>query len=171
MGDYAFTTLIPKLGVVRHRGREFVLADIPGLIEGAADGAGIGDRFLGHIERCRVLIHLIDITGQGDQDPAEAMRVVEEELTAYGAGLDGKPRLVALNKLDLADSELAAEFAKELKAAGADDVFAVSGATGEGIDALMDAVLGYLPERTSTETKGHEVEDIAEEEGGEWSPI
>lgn len=171
VGDYAFTTLIPKLGVVRHKGREFVLADIPGLIEGAADGAGIGDRFLGHIERCRVLVHLIDITGTGDQDPVEAMRVVEEELSAYGAGLDDKPRLVALNKVDLADAELAEEFAKELKAAGADDVFAVSGATGEGIDALMDAVLGYLPDRTSTETKGHEVEEIDGEEGGEWSPI
>lgn len=171
VGDYAFTTLIPKLGVVRHKAREFVLADIPGLIEGAADGAGIGDRFLGHIERCRVLIHLIDITGQGEQDPVEAMRVVEEELTAYGAGLDDKPRLVALNKLDLADAELAEEFAKELKAAGADDVFPLSGATGEGIDALMDAVLAYLPERTSTETKGHQIEDLEEEEGGEWSPI
>ena len=74
----------PNLGVVRHRGREFVLADIPGLIEGAAEGAGIGDRFLGHIERCRVLIHLVDITGTEDADPAEAMRVVEEELAAYG---------------------------------------------------------------------------------------
>lgn len=171
VGDYAFTTLIPKLGVVRHKGREFVLADIPGLIEGAADGAGIGDRFLGHIERCRVLIHLIDITGTGDQDPVEAMRVVEEELAAYGAGLEDKPRLVALNKIDLADAELAEEFAKELKAAGADDVFAVSGVSGKGIDALMDAVLTYLPDRTSTETKGQEVEDIDEEEGGEWSPI
>ena len=169
--DYAFTTLVPKLGVVRHKGREFVLADIPGLIEGAADGAGIGDRFLGHIERCRVLIHLVDITGQGDQDPAEAMRVVEEELEAYGEGLEDKPRLIALNKIDLADGELAAEFAKELMAAGAEDVFAVSGATGQGIEALMDAVLSYLPDRTSTETKGNEVEDIEEEEGGNWSPI
>jgi len=171
VGDYAFTTLVPKLGVVRHKGREFVLADIPGLIEGAADGAGIGDRFLGHIERCRVLIHLVDITGQGDQDPAEAMRVVEEELEAYGEGLEDKPRLIALNKIDLADGELAAEFAKELMAAGADDLFAVSGATGQGIEALMDAVLSYLPDRTSTETKGNEVEDIEEEEGGNWSPI
>lgn len=171
VGDYAFTTLVPKLGVVRHKGREFVLADIPGLIEGAADGAGIGDRFLGHIERCRVLIHLVDITGQGDQDPAEAMRVVEEELEAYGEGLEDKPRLIALNKIDLADGELAAEFAKELMAAGAEDVFAVSGATGQGIEALMDAVLSYLPDRTSTETKGNEVEDIDEEEGGNWSPI
>ena len=171
VGHYAFTTLVPKLGVVRHKAREFVLADIPGLIEGAADGAGIGDRFLGHIERCRVLIHLIDISGTGDQDPAEAMRIVEEELSAYGAGLDEKPRLVALNKIDLADGELAAGFAEELLAAGAEQVFAVSGATGEGIEALLDAVLGYLPDRTATETKGVEVEDMHGGEGSEWSPI
>ena len=168
VGHYAFTTLIPKLGVVRHKGREFVLADIPGLIEGAADGAGIGDRFLGHIERCRVLSHLIDIAGE---DPAKALRVVEEELAAYGAGLNDKPRLVALNKLDLADGELGAAFAEELKAAGAAEVFNVSGASGEGVDALLDAVLAYLPDRTSTETKTVEVEDEDEEGAGEWSPI
>ncbi|MFN3989846.1 MAG: Obg family GTPase CgtA [Erythrobacter sp.] len=171
VGDYAFTTLVPKLGVVRHKGREFVLADIPGLIEGAADGAGIGDRFLGHIERCRVLIHLIDITGTEDADPAEALRIVEEELAAYGAGLEDKPRLIVLNKRDLADAELVAGFTQELKAAGADQVFAVSGATGEGIAALMDAVLAYLPDRTATETRGSEVEDAAEGEAGEWSPL
>ncbi|WP_298336985.1 GTPase ObgE [uncultured Erythrobacter sp.] len=167
VGHYAFTTLIPKLGVVRHKGREFVLADIPGLIEGAADGAGIGDRFLGHIERCRVLIHLIDIAGE---DPVEAMRVVREELAAYGAELEDKPQLVALNKLDLADAELAEAFSEELLRAGADKVFTVSGASGEGIEGLLDAVLAYLPERTSTETKAVEVEETAED-GGEWSPI
>lgn len=171
VGDYAFTTLVPKLGVVRHRGREFVLADIPGLIEGAADGAGIGDRFLGHIERCRVLIHLIDITGTEDADPAEALRIVEEELAAYGGGLEDKPRLIALNKLDLADSELVAGFTQELQAAGASQVFAVSGATGEGIAALMDAVLTYLPDRTATETKGNEIEDAPTGEADEWSPL
>ena len=168
VGAYAFTTLVPKLGVVHHKGREFVLADIPGLIEGAADGAGIGDRFLGHIERCRVLIHLIDIAGT---DPVEAMRIVETELEAYGAGLSDKPRLVALNKLDLADAELGEGFAEELLAAGADKVFRVSGATGEGIAELLDAVLGYLPDRTATETKAAEVEDVEEDGAGEWSPL
>lgn len=171
VGHYAFTTLVPKLGVVRHKGREFVLADIPGLIEGAADGAGIGDRFLGHIERCRVLIHLIDIAGD---DPAEAMRVVRDELAAYGAGLEDKPQLVALNKLDLADKELGEAFSKELLDAGADKVFTVSGVSGEGIEQLLDAVLGYLPDRTSTETKTVEVEDestLGVGEEGEWSPI
>ncbi|MDD3799447.1 MAG: GTPase ObgE [Novosphingobium sp.] len=170
VGDYAFTTLIPKLGVVRHKGREFVLADIPGLIEGAADGAGIGDRFLGHIERCRVLIHLIDISGMGEgQDPVEAMQIVEDELAAYGGGLDEKPRLVALNKIDLADAELAAAFAEELKAAGAEEVFPISGATGEGIEALLDAVLSYLPAATMTERPTGEVED--EDEAEPWSPL
>ncbi len=169
VGDYAFTTLIPKLGVVRHKGREFVLADIPGLIEGAAEGAGIGDRFLGHIERCRVLIHLIDIS---HEDPATAMRIVENELEAYGAGLEDKPRIVALNKIDLADAELAKGFAAELIEAGADEVFPVSGATGDGINELLDAVLGYLPSRTSTEQPGTvEAEGEQPEEEKPWSPI
>ena len=166
VGDYAFTTLIPKLGVVRHKGREFVLADIPGLIEGAAEGAGIGDRFLGHIERCRVLIHLIDISGP---DPAEAMQIVESELDAYGDVLAGKPRLIALNKIDLADPELVAGFAAELKAAGAEEVFPVSGATGAGIDALLDAVLAYLPERSSSAQPEDPFVDEAPEKP--WSPL
>ncbi|QZH75440.1 MAG: GTPase ObgE [Erythrobacter sp.] len=171
VGDYAFTTLVPKLGVVNHKGREFVLADIPGLIEGAADGAGIGDRFLGHIERCRVLLHLVDIQGE---DPVEAMRVVEAELAAYGEGLEDKPRLVALNKIDLADAELAAAFSEELKQAGAEAVYPVSGATGAGIPALMDAVLAFLPDRTVTEQPGTipqdgDVEAPAEEKP--WSPL
>ena len=167
VGDYAFTTLVPKLGVVRHHDREFVLADIPGLIEGAAEGAGIGDRFLGHIERCRVLIHLVDITGP---DPAEAMRVVEAELDAYGADLADKPHLIALNKIDLADAELAAGFAEELREAGAERVFPISGATGAGIPALLDAVLEYLPARTATENPGTAVQDEDEPEG-DWSPL
>lgn len=166
VGDYAFTTLVPKLGVVRHRDREFVLADIPGLIEGAAEGAGIGDRFLGHIERCRVLIHLIDIS---DTEPAEGMRIVERELEAYGEGLSEKPRLIALNKVDLADAELAEGFAQELREAGADRVFPISGATGAGVGALLDAALDYLPARTATENP-HTVND-EDEPDGEWSPL
>ena len=166
VGDYPFTTLRPQLGVVRHKAREFVLADIPGLIAGAADGAGIGDRFLGHIERCRVLIHRIDIHGK---DPAEAMQVGEEELEAYGAGLDEKPRLITLNKIDLVDRELVEAFTAELKAAGAERVFAVSGATGEGLEELMDAVLEHLPAATVTERPQGEVEEEAEAKP--WSPL
>ncbi len=180
VGDYAFTTLIPKLGVVRHKTREFVLADIPGLIEGAADGAGIGDRFLGHIERCRVLIHLVDIAGP---DPAEAMRTVADELAAYGAGLEDKPRLVALNKVDLADAELAQGFAAELKAAGAARVFPIAAATGAGIEALLDAVLAHLPSEASPgddaePRSGADADAEADAEGArpdaddrQWSPL
>jgi GTP-binding protein len=166
VGDYAFTTLVPKLGVVRHKGREFVLADIPGLIEGAAEGAGIGDRFLGHIERCRVLIHLIDISGT---DPAEAMRIIESELDAYGDVLADKPRLVALNKIDLADPELVAGFAAELQAEGAAEVFPISGATGEGIEALLDAVLAYLPEKSAPVQPEGSIEEETPDKP--WSPL
>ncbi|WP_338466430.1 GTPase ObgE [Novosphingobium sp. ZN18A2] len=166
VGAYAFTTTRPQLGVVRHRNREFVLADIPGLIEGAADGAGIGDRFLGHIERCRVLVHLIDITGT---DPVEALDIVETELEAYGAGLDEKPRLVALNKIDLVDAELVEAFSQELTDAGVDAVFPISGATGKGLDALLDAALQYLPAATVTERPDGEVEEAQDEKP--WSPL
>jgi len=165
VGDYPFTTLRPQLGVVRHRNREFVLADIPGLIAGAAEGAGIGDRFLGHIERCRVLIHLIDIHGT---DPAEAMEVIADELEAYGGGLDEKPRLIALNKIDLVDKELVDAFTKELKAAGAKKVFPISGATGKGMDKLLDAVISHLPAATVTERPDGE-QELADEKP--WSPL
>ncbi|WP_313439201.1 GTPase ObgE [Novosphingobium sp.] len=165
VGDYAFTTLRPQLGVVMHKNREFVLADIPGLIAGAAEGAGIGDRFLGHIERCRVLVHLIDIS---NTDPVEAMHIVEEELEAYGGDLDGKPRLVALNKIDLVDDELAAAYAKELIKAGAQEVFPISGATGKGMSKLLDAVIDYLPAATVTERPDGEQEETDEKP---WSPI
>lgn len=165
VGDYPFTTLRPQLGVVRHRNREFVLADIPGLIAGAAEGAGIGDRFLGHIERCRVLVHLIDINGT---DPAEAMEIIEDELAAYGEGLEEKPRLIALNKVDLADPELVAGFIEELEDAGAEEVFPISGATGEGLDALLDAVISYLPAATVTERPEGERE---ESDDTPWSPL
>ncbi|MBS0480829.1 MAG: GTPase ObgE [Proteobacteria bacterium] len=165
VGDYAFTTLRPQLGVVRYKNREFVLADIPGLIAGAAEGAGVGDRFLGHIERCRVLIHLIDVNGV---DPAEALRIVEDELEAYGAGLEDKPRLVALNKIDLVDAELIRAFSKELRAAGVAAVFPISGATGKGIDALLNAVIEYLPAATVTERPDGEIE---EGDDRPWSPV
>ena len=165
VGAYPFTTLRPQLGVVRHKAREFVLADIPGLIEGAAEGAGVGDRFLGHIERCRVLIHLIDITGD---DPAEALRIVQDELEAYGGGLTDKPQLIALNKIDLADAELAKGFAKELKAAGAGKVFPISGATGEGVSKLLDAVIAHLPAATQSERPAGERETADE---ADWSPL
>jgi GTP-binding protein len=165
VGDYPFTTLRPQLGVVYHKHREFVLADIPGLIAGAAEGAGVGDRFLGHIERCRVLIHLIDVNGT---DPADALDIIEDELAAYGAGLDEKPRLIVLNKIDLVDAELVKAFTKELKAAGAKKVFAISGATGKGMDKLLDAVIERLPAATVTERPQGEREEA---DAKPWSPL
>src|SRR6476661_1309486 len=112
VGDYPFTTLRPQLGVVRHKGREFVIADIPGLIEGAAEGAGIGDRFLGHVERTRLLLHLVD--GSGD-DPAEAYRIVRGELDSYGAGLEDKAEIVALTKADMLDGKSLNRIAKAVE--------------------------------------------------------
>src|SRR5438309_7221768 len=116
VGDYPFTTLRPQLGVVRHKGREFVVADIPGLIEGAAEGAGVGDRFLGHVERTRLLLHLVDASAD---DPVEAYRIVREELAAYGAGLERKPEIVALTKADLLDSKRLGKVAAAVEKAAA----------------------------------------------------
>src|SRR5437762_3004202 len=116
IADYPFTTLNPQLGVVESDGREFVLADIPGLIEGAHEGSGLGDRFLGHIERCRVLLHLIDGTGE---HAGEAYKTVRHELEAYGHGLPDKPEIVALNKADALDAgELRQQVARLERAAG-----------------------------------------------------
>ena len=164
VGDYPFTTIRPQLGVVSHRGKEFVIADIPGLIEGAADGAGIGDRFLGHIERCRVLLHLVD--GHGS-DPVKAYNVVQGELEAYGAGLEDKPQVVALNKADLLDEELIEAISAELKAAGAADVLPLSGATGEGLDAVLDKLASYIEVKIVEEAE----DEGGATESGEWSPL
>ena len=160
VGEYPFTTLRPQLGVVRHRGREFVLADIPGLIEGAAEGAGIGDRFLGHVERCRALLHLVDVAGE---DPVEAWRVVRGELDAYGAGLEDKPEFVALSRADLVDAKDAAKLRKKLaKATGAEPLL-VSAATGDGVDALLDALFELIGEVDGAEQR--------EQEPADWSPL
>ena len=162
VGEYAFTTTRPQLGVVRHRQREFVVADIPGLIEGAAEGAGIGDRFLGHIERCRVLLHLVDAN---DPDVAESYRIVREELAAYGAGLDEKPVVVALNKIDTLDDELIRALSAELEEASDAEVVPISGAAGTGIDWVLDRLLDAIPD------KGAPVEDDGAEEEVAWSPL
>ncbi len=158
VGDYPFTTLHPKLGVVRHKNVDFVLADIPGLIEGAAEGAGIGDRFLGHVERTRVLLHLVDAN---NEDVVEAWRTVRGELEAYGAGLDDKPEVIALNKTDTIDAEMSAALAAELEQASGAKVFPVSGATGAGVEAVLDALVGRL---------GRLAEEEAVEEK-DWSPL
>src|SRR2546421_3189024 len=141
VGDYPFTTLRPQLGVVRHKGREFVIADIPGLIEGAAEGAGVGDRFLGHVERTRLLLHLVDASAD---DPAEAYRIVRDELAAYGAGLERKPEIVALTKADLLDAKRLGEVAAAVKKTAGSTPLSVSAPLGEGVDRLLDAVIERL---------------------------
>ncbi|MBX9797171.1 GTPase ObgE [Sphingomonas sp.] len=141
VGDYPFTTTRPQLGVVRHQGREFVVADIPGLIEGAADGAGIGDRFLGHIERCRVLLHLVDATAD---NPVENYRIVRGELAAYGAGLDDKPEVIALNKVDAIDPADAKKLVTKLKRAAKAEVMMLSGAAGTGLEAVLDRLAAAI---------------------------
>jgi GTPase len=138
VGDYPFTTLRPQLGVVSHSNREFVLADIPGLIEGAADGAGVGDRFLGHIERCRVLLHLVDATGD---DPVGAWRTVRREIEAYGGGLTDKAEVIGLNKIDALEPADVKKLATKLKRASKAEVMPLSGAGGDGVDAVLDRLL------------------------------
>jgi GTP-binding protein len=137
IADYPFTTLHPQLGVVAIDGREFVIADIPGLIAGAHDGAGLGDRFLGHIERCRVLLHLVD----GTCDHAgRAYKTVREELTAYGHGLAEKVEIVALNKADALDADQLKEQAARLKRAAKAAPLAISAATRQGTPEALRAL-------------------------------
>ena len=138
VGAYPFTTLAPQLGVVRHKGREFVLADIPGLIEGAAEGAGIGDRFLGHVERTRLLLHLVDASSE---DPAEAYRVVRDELAAYGAGLELKPEIVALTKSDLLDAKRLKRVTTAVEKTAGSVPLPVSAPLDEGLEPLLDRVI------------------------------
>ncbi len=163
VGEYAFTTTKPQLGVVRHKGNEFVVADIPGLIEGAAEGAGIGDRFLGHIERCRVLLHLVDAN---DEDVATSYRIVRDELEAYGAGLTDKPVIVALNKIDTLDDELIAALSAELEEESGTDVICISGASGVGVDWALDKLLEAIGPKPGVVSADDEGEDVIE-----WSPV
>ncbi len=141
IGAYPFTTLHPNLGVVTAGGEEFVLADIPGLIEGAHSGAGLGDRFLGHVERCQVLLHLVDGTAE---DVAADYRTIRAEMVAYGQGLADKPELVALNKTDALDEATAAAKAADLAAAAGGEVALISGVSGSGVQEALYAILRYV---------------------------
>ncbi|MEP6966575.1 MAG: GTPase ObgE [Pseudomonadota bacterium] len=137
IADYPFTTLTPHLGVVDLSvGERFVMADVPGLIEGASDGAGLGTRFLGHLERTAVLIHVVDATGD---DPAEAWRSLRRELESYGQGLIEKPELIALNKIDALDEAARAHKARALQDAAGAAPHLISAVSGEGVRALLRA--------------------------------
>ncbi len=138
IADYPFTTLVPQLGVVGVGGDSFTMADIPGLIEGAHRGVGLGHRFLGHVERCSGLLHLVDATGD---DPIAAWRTVRGELEAYGGGLAGKPEVLALNKCDAADTRAVSSLAAALERRSGREVFVVSGAAGSGLDSLLRRLL------------------------------
>src|SRR5471032_1295545 len=152
IADYPFTTLHPQLGVVDVDGREFVLADIPGLIEGAHEGAGLGDRFLGHVERCRVLLHLVDATCE---HAGKAYKTVRTELDAYAGDLMEKIEIVALNKIDAVTPEQLKTQKDRLKRAAGKTPLLMSGVTGVGVkDALraLVEVIGEAP--VSVKAKG-----------------
>src|SRR6056300_18107 len=134
IADYPFTTLHPNLGVVGIDDREFVMADIPGLIEGAHRGAGLGHRFLGHVERCRVLLHLVDVTAE---DPVAAWHTLRDELAAYGGGLADKQEVLALTKIDAAPEGYAEDVRDALQQAGAGMVTTLSSVSGTGVRDLL----------------------------------
>jgi GTP-binding protein len=159
IADYPFTTLHPQLGVVNVGDREFVLADIPGLIEGAHEGIGLGDRFLGHVERCRVLLHLIDGTCE---HAGTAYKTIRGELEAYGNGLTDKPEIVALNKIDAMTPEQIKEQSARLKRASKKTPMLVSAVARQGVPEVLRALLKVIDAADL-------VDDSASHEA--WQPI
>ena len=145
IADYPFTTLHPQLGVIRlSMSEEFVLADIPGLIEGAHEGAGLGDRFLGHVERCAVMLHLVDGAAG---DVVRAWRTVRDELAAYGGGLAEKPELIGLNKTDAMTPREASARAAALRKASGRPVMLLSGVTGQGVPEVLRALQNIIHDK------------------------
>jgi GTPase len=156
IADYPFTTLVPNLGLVQYRDeRSFVMADIPGLIEGASEGAGLGHQFLRHVERCRVLIHVIDLFAQGEgREPVRDFEILRKELGKHSPELAQKPQIVAANKIDLPEARAKLpELAAEMKQQGL-PLFPISAATGEGLQPLLDAVARVLFESGESERNG-----------------
>jgi GTP-binding protein len=163
IADYPFTTLHPQLGVVAAGDNSFVLADIPGLIEGAHEGIGIGDRFLGHVERCAVLLHMVDIT---ENDPVAVYRTVRAELDAYDNGLVDKPEIIGLNKIDAVSKQELEEKSAEFEQQTGQKPLLLSAATGKGVREAMFALLTLVEERRKKDScDGNET---LEEQG--WSP-
>ncbi|MBU6473983.1 MAG: GTPase ObgE [Alphaproteobacteria bacterium] len=160
IADYPFTTLVPQLGVVKIDTSDFVLADLPGLIEGAHEGAGLGDRFLGHAERCGVVLHLIDGT---QKEIVRAWRTIRGELEAYGHRLAEKPEILALNKIDAIDKPALARKKAALEKASGAKVFLVSGVSGEGVDDVLRALARQIA-KSRAAAKGHDDEQEA------WTP-
>lgn len=172
VGDYPFTTLSPILGTIEGEDRQAVVADIPGLIEGAAEGAGLGHEFLAHVERCSMLVHLVDLAPAAG-DPVADYETVRGELAAHGAGLEGLPELVALSKRDLLPPEQVEEAVAEWSERLGDavlGVLAVSSATGEGLEELRRRILAELPEEALPVAPGAEPEDEFEAEHRVYRP-
>jgi len=148
VADYPFTTLVPNLGVVRHRDRTFTVADIPGLIEGAHDGAGLGLRFLRHVERCRVLVHLVGV--DLEPPPAEAYAVIRRELELFDPELARRPEIVVLNKADLLGDQSVRAGEVLCEAIGR-PVRVLSGVSGAGVTALLDDLLPFVNTRANSD--------------------
>ena len=155
IADYPFTTLHPGLGVVRSDEREFVLADIPGLIEGAHEGVGLGDRFLAHVERCRVLLHLVEGTSE---HAGKAYKLVRRELEAYGEGLSDKPEIVALSKADALDADTLKQQLARLKRAAGGKPLVLSAASGQGVQEALRAIQAQLDTQGAEEAEAQPAE-------------
>ncbi|OUD10871.1 GTPase ObgE [Marivivens niveibacter] len=160
IADYPFTTLVPNLGVVGVDGTEFVVADIPGLIEGASEGRGLGDMFLGHVERCAVLLHLVDGSGG---DPVGDYQTIIEELEAYGGDLAEKPRVTVLNKIDTLDEEEREFIKEELESVTDGPVLLMSGVSTEGVTEVLRALREKIDDRNAAEL-------AADQEEEPWRP-
>lgn len=161
IANYHFTTLEPNLGVVAMPGiNPFVIADIPGIIEGASEGVGLGIQFLRHIERTRLLLHIVDVSGIEGRNPVEDFIKINEELKKYKLDLTDRPQIVVMNKLDLLfDKSYLDEFRKEIENLGYSEIYAISAATGEGVAEVMKACAQKLQTIPVTETI-YEVEDF-----------
>ncbi len=159
IADYPFTTLVPNLGVVQVEEDSFVVADIPGLIEGAGHGAGLGHRFLKHVERTRLLVHILDVSGTTERDPRRDYEVINAELAVYSGRLAGMPQIVALNKMDVTDARRQADDVRAILPPET-PVFEISAVTGEGVRELMFHIAGRLreiPRTVAAETEADSV--------------
>ena len=167
IANYHFTTLTPNLGVVKRYDDSFVVADIPGLIEGAAEGAGLGHDFLRHIERTRLLVHVLDISGSEGRDPIEDYRQIRKELSDYSDKLAELPELIAANKMDITGAEDYLEFLKEELEGTNAEIFPVSAATTKGFEPLLDRIVELL--RVLPSTREFAEDDIIEAPQYDWN--
>ena len=166
IADYPFTTLHPQLGVVRSDASEFVLADLPGLIEGAHEGAGLGTRFLGHAERCNVILHLIDGT---ESEIADAYKTIRGELESYGHGLATKPEILVLNKADAIEKDAIARKKKSLEKLSSCKVYVISGVSGQGVEEVLRQVRLEVEAARPKKTEAPMPRNVPDEPQG-WSP-